>query len=221
MLAVAADWAVKATTARSEADARRAAGEAVHLARLQRYEWLQKTAALALDGLASGMSDPRDPEVQRQCAIEAARLRRVFLETEDLPDPLLHEVRACADVAERRGLIVDLRTVGAPRIVPREVRRALVEPLIQVLAETAVTGRVRVSLAVTAHDVAVSVVAAADITLAISPQHEQVWIQQHQEEGWLWVESRWCDQSLSQSSMTTTWSSRESSPGSIVTPSIA
>jgi hypothetical protein len=218
-LSAAAEWAVKAAAARSETEARRLAGEQAHAARQRRYELLQRTAARALDGLATGVSDPTDPDVQRQCAIEAARLRRLFLETEDVPDPLLHEVRAGVDMAERRGVLVDLRTVGTLPNVPVEVRRAMVEPLIVVLAAAA--GKARVTLAAMAEEVTVSVVARTSIDVVIPLPYEPIQLQHHQEGGALWVQIRWSDPSPSPSLRTTTSSSRASSPGLTATRSTA
>jgi hypothetical protein len=169
----------------------------MHAVRQKRYEWLQHSAARVLGDLASGVSDPVDPDVQRRCAIEAARLRRLFLETEDVPDPLLHEIRGCADVAERRGVIVDLRTVGRLPVVPVEVRRALVEPMIVVLTYT--PGRARVTLAAIEDAVSVSVLATVspDVQIAspIAQPVEGIEVQHHREEGSLWVETRWHNQS--------------------------
>jgi hypothetical protein len=198
-LTAAASWAVEAAGARVETDALRVAGEEMHAVRRQRYEWLQRSAARVLGELASGTSDPVDPDVQRRCAIEAARLRRLFLETEDVPDPLLHEIRGCADVAERRGVIVDLRTVGRLPVVPVEVRRALVEPVIVALTYT--SGRARVTLVASEDAVSVSVLAKigpdVEIVYPIAPPSAGIGIQHHREEGALWVESRWHNRSPS------------------------
>ena len=57
---------------------------------------------------------PTTRTVQRRCALAAARLRRLIAESDDVPDPLLHELRACVDLAERNGLPVDLVAVGDP-----------------------------------------------------------------------------------------------------------
>ena len=196
-LTTAADWAVRAATARVETEALRVAAEQTHLVRQQRYEWLQQSAAQVLDGLAAGVSDPADSRVQRRCAIEAARLRRLFLETEDVPNPLLHEIRGCADVAERRGVIVDLRSVGHCPVVPVEVRRALTEPLILMLSYVA--SQARVTLTATEDMVSLSVLAMVEpdtqIVLPTPDPVTGIEIQHQREEHALWVETRWLSRS--------------------------
>lgn len=196
-LATAAGWAVRAATARVETEALRVAAEQTHLVRQQRYEWLQQSAAQVLDDLAAGVSDPADPRVQRRCAIEAARLRRLFLETEDVPNPLLHEIRGCADVAERRGVLVDLRSVGHLPVIPVEVRRDLAEPLIVLLSYVA--NRARVTLTATEGMVSLSVLAMVEPdTEIILPTPDPVTgieMQHHREKHALWVETRWLSRS--------------------------
>jgi hypothetical protein len=196
-LTTAAGWAVRAANARVETETLRVAAEQTHLVRQQRYEWLQQSAAQVLDDLAAGVSDPADLRVQRRCAIEAARLRRLFLETEDVPNPLLHEIRGCADIAERRGVIVDLRSVGHLPVVPVEVRRALVEPLIVLLSYVA--GRARVTLTATEDVVSLSVLAMiepdAEIIVPTASPLTGIEIQHHWEEHALWVETRWLSRS--------------------------
>ncbi|MFE9747173.1 hypothetical protein ACFYOT_19905 [Saccharothrix saharensis] len=200
MLGLAVGWAVEAATARGETDARRAAADEVHAARARRYELLQRTAAHALRGLADGTDDPRDPVTQRNCAVEAARLRRLLLETDDVPDPLTHEVSACADIAERRGIPVDLRTAGPMPPVPVEVRRLLVDPLITVLSTT--TSRARVTLSAVAGGVSVSVV--ADTTAEPPPSPDaRISVEHHREGEALWVQLVWHEPSPSRSSRTT------------------
>ncbi|NEB70165.1 hypothetical protein G3I39_24380, partial [Streptomyces fulvissimus] len=50
-----------------------------------------------LAALADGVTDPRDEEAQRQCALRATQLRRLFAQNDEVPDPLVHEVAACVD----------------------------------------------------------------------------------------------------------------------------
>lgn len=40
--------------------------------------------------------------------MSVTRLRRDLADTDDVPDPLIHELRACADALERHGIAVDL-----------------------------------------------------------------------------------------------------------------
>ncbi|NJP33096.1 hypothetical protein [Micromonospora thermarum] len=112
--------------------------EAAELARRERRERLALAGAAArevLAELAGGRADPRDADVQRRCVLAAARLRRLIAESDDVPDPLLHELRAAADLAERNGLPIDLVTIGTPPPLPVEIRRRLADPPTETLAE--------------------------------------------------------------------------------------
>ncbi|MFF5055820.1 hypothetical protein ACFY1S_21820 [Micromonospora sp. NPDC000663] len=102
--------------------------------RRDRLALVGATAGRVLGELAAGEADPDDPEVQRRCVLAAARLRRLIAESDDVPDPLLHELRAAADLAERNGLPIDLVTIGSPPPLPVEIRRQLADPLTALLA---------------------------------------------------------------------------------------
>lgn len=140
----AADDAGVAISRRTASRAERLIADAMHQVRRERYESLQCRVEPLLDGLASGSLDPGSAEVQRSCAIEAARLRRLFAESDDVPDPLLHELRACASAAECRGVLVELATVGPLPELSLEARRTLTEPAIEALASTSAWARVTV-----------------------------------------------------------------------------
>ncbi|MDG4805819.1 hypothetical protein O7634_03505 [Micromonospora sp. WMMD1120] len=103
--------------------------------RRNRLALVSSAAGRVLGELADGQADPNDPEVQRRCMLAAARLRRLIAESDDVPDPLLHELRAAADLAERNGLPIDLVTIGTPPPLPVEVRRRLADPLTGTLAD--------------------------------------------------------------------------------------
>lgn len=103
--------------------------------RRDRLALVSSAAGRVLGELAAGQADPDDPEVQRRCVLAAARLRRLIAESDDVPDPLLHELRAAADLAERNGLPIDLVTIGTPPPLPVEIRRRLADPLTGVLAD--------------------------------------------------------------------------------------
>ncbi|MET8231905.1 hypothetical protein ABZS77_14670 [Micromonospora sp. NPDC005298] len=102
--------------------------------RRDRLALVGATAGRVLGELAAGQADPDDPDVQRRCVLAAARLRRLIAESDDVPDPLLHELRAAADLAERNGLPIDLVTIGSPPPLPVEIRRQLADPLTALLA---------------------------------------------------------------------------------------
>jgi hypothetical protein len=143
-------------TARAGVEAEReAAGRALR-ERRERLSGISRTAGGVLAELADGRADPTDPAVQRRCALEAARLRRLIAESDDVPDPLLHELRACVDIAERRGLPVEFVAVGTPPALSVRIRRQLAEPLAAALANARDWAR----LTVVAHpdEVAVSLV---------------------------------------------------------------
>ena len=111
-LHVPAQQAEAAATREADATARQAVADRIRGARQARWLELRATAEPLLSGLAAGTADPADLAVQRACAVEAARLRRLFAEADDTPDPLVHELHACADVAQRRGVAVDIETAA-------------------------------------------------------------------------------------------------------------
>ncbi|MGW4461619.1 hypothetical protein [Micromonospora sp. NPDC004704] len=120
--------------ARAALDAERIAAQRARADRQERLALVSRTAGALLAELADGSADPTDPAVQRRCALEAARLRRLIAESDDVPDPLLHELRAAVDIAERNGLPVELVSVGTLPALPVHVRRRLAEPLTATLA---------------------------------------------------------------------------------------
>ncbi|MEU1967545.1 hypothetical protein ABZ541_26815 [Micromonospora sediminicola] len=114
--------------------AEREAAERARSERQERLALVSGTAEEVLAALAAGDADPADPAVRRRAVLAAARLRRLIAESDDVPDPLLHELRAAADLAERNGLPIELVAVGAPPALPVEVRRGLADPLTAALA---------------------------------------------------------------------------------------
>ncbi|UCM89395.1 sensor histidine kinase [Streptomyces marincola] len=116
----------------------------IHADQRERYRALQATVLPLLGALARGTADPEDPAVRRACAREATRLRRLFAESDYAGDQLIHELRACIDVAERAGVTVSLAVRGEPLHLPQEVRRALTDPVIAALAAARHTARATV-----------------------------------------------------------------------------
>jgi len=198
-LHVPAQQAADAATREAEATARQAVADRIRAGRRARWLELRATAEPLLRGLAAGTTDPGNPAVQRACAVEAARLRRLFAEGDDTPDPLLHELHACADVAQRRGVAVDIETTaqstgtGLPGsalpAVPPEARRAITDLAIAILVNA--ISRVRVTVTGTADGVIVSLVSdsPAQPDLPASPAGLVVDSQRDQQS--LWVEARW------------------------------
>ncbi len=122
----------------------RAVAEGIHRDRKDRYAALGETTAPLLADLASGAADPGDPAFRRSCAVEASRVRRLLAEDTAIPDPLTHELRACVELAERNGIAVRFAERGERPAMPTDVRRALTDPAVAVLATAASTARVTV-----------------------------------------------------------------------------
>ncbi|MET0134604.1 MAG: ATP-binding protein, partial [Kibdelosporangium sp.] len=74
-----------------------AVAQQLHDDRKDRYASLADTTAPLLAGLASGDLDPGDQAVRRRCSLDAAKMRRLF--ADGTPDPLLHELQACIELA--------------------------------------------------------------------------------------------------------------------------
>ncbi|MFF3485530.1 hypothetical protein ACFYXC_20005 [Streptomyces sp. NPDC002701] len=203
----AAHLTTRAARAQADRLARQTAEETRHIERRRRYRYLRDRIAPLLRDLAEGRAHPGDDAVRRSSAIEAARLRRLFAETEDAAHPLLHELRACADVADRRNVDVTFVCYGELPDVPVAVRRRLTEGPLLALASAEV--RARVTVVATTTEVTVSVVAdaAAPVALRTSgPSDTSVIFDE--KENLLWLESRWRvprSRSTSVSSTTTPW----------------
>lgn len=165
--------------------ARELAAEAVHGDRRTRYEFVQGTVAVLLRRLAADRLDLTDAATQRELRVAIGRLRRLMVETDDVPQPLLHELRSCADHAERRGVEVELvPAVGTMPSLSPPVRRALLEPVIQVLACAQV--HARVTVVASPGDVVVGVVGdgATDVDITSSGPHVQISWQRDGERTW-------------------------------------
>lgn len=121
-----------------------AVAEQLHADRRDRYAALAESVTPLLGGLASGTLDPADEAVRRACAVEAARMRRLFAEDPTAPDPLLHELRACIELAERGGVAVQFAERGERPPMPIQVRRLITEPAVAALATAKSTARLTV-----------------------------------------------------------------------------
>jgi hypothetical protein len=173
----------------------RLAAEAVQATRRARYEAIRATVVPHLEGLSAGTLDLAGTQTRQQIALAVTRLRRFLVENDDVPDPLSHELRACVDAAERHGVAVDLiAAAGMVPILPVGVRRALLEPVIQVLAAAA--SRARITVVAAEAEVAVAIVADAQLTppLRTGPAVESAdSVEWDWEEGddRLWAQARW------------------------------
>nr|WP_233600136.1 hypothetical protein [Micromonospora sp. M71_S20] len=145
-----------AAAAAHAAEAERDAAERARRERHARLTLVSGAAEEVLAELAEGRADPADPDVQRRAVLAAARLRRLIAESDDVPDPLLHELRAAADLADRNGLPIDLVTIGDPPPLPVQVRRRLGDPLTALLADA--RGWARLTVVAGPDEVVVSLV---------------------------------------------------------------
>ncbi|MFI7677494.1 hypothetical protein [Actinophytocola sp. NPDC049390] len=164
---LAAAMALRSLTARTAAAAERVArmrtadaiAEQLHADRRARYGDLATSTVPLLTDLKTGAADLSDDRVRTTYAVAAARLRRLFAEHDEVVDPLLHELRACLDLAERNGVTVYLGSCGEHPTPPLTARRALTEPVLRALA--AAGTRARVTVLGSSDGVTVSVVADA------------------------------------------------------------
>ncbi|SEG88920.1 hypothetical protein SAMN05444920_106328 [Nonomuraea solani] len=160
-----------------------------HGRRRQRFAELSVTTIPLLEGLADGSLRPEDPVVQRRCAIEAARMRRLFAEADDVANPLLHELRHCIDVADRKGVVVELDARGQWPEPPVAVRRDLTEAVLIALATTA--SRARITVMGGSDLVSVSVVADCGELDVPSPATPGVQVEALNTDDTVWMEARW------------------------------
>lgn len=161
----------------------------LHEDRRERLAGLADTTVPLLDGLASGRLDPADETVRRACAVEATRMRRLFVEAAAESDPLLHELRACIDLAERNGVSVSFAEYGNRPAVPLLARRTLTEPAVAVLATA--RGKVRLTMAGTDETVTVSVVAARTPYTVPRPDRDGVRTAVVEDGDRLWIQTTW------------------------------
>ncbi|MGC7094371.1 histidine kinase [Amycolatopsis lurida] len=141
-----------------------------------------------LAAMADRTLDPRTAETRQRCVLAATQLRRLFAENDDVPDPLVHEVSACVDFAERRGLAVALAVSGEPVPVPAEVRRELTAPLVTALVGA--RSQARVSVLRAADEVRVAVI--TDGERGESPAGSaRVGVECHTLGERLWTEAKW------------------------------
>jgi hypothetical protein len=101
----------------------------------------------------------------------------------------VHELHASADVAERRGVAVEIETAGLLPQVPGPARRVITDAAIAIL--TAARSQARITLATVAAGIAVSFVADTGSVVRLPVAGEGVAIEQQQDGGMLWAEARW------------------------------
>jgi hypothetical protein len=188
-LDIAAGQASEAARSEHAALERAATAEIIAAARHDRWLALQETAVPLVTELAAGTADPGDPQVRIRCAVQAARLRRLLAEGDEVPGSLVHELHASADVAERRGVAVDIETAGTLPPVPGPARRVITDAAIAILTDA--RSQARITLATVAAGIAVSFVADTGAVVPLPAAAEGVAIEQQQDGGMLWAEARW------------------------------
>ncbi|GLZ30370.1 hypothetical protein Lesp02_25590 [Lentzea sp. NBRC 105346] len=159
-----------------------AIADQLHADRKARYAALAHTAVPLLENLG------KEPPEKAKYAVEAARMRRLFAEHDDVPDPLVHELRACVELAERRGVVVSLDTCGDHPIPPVEIRRALTNEAMRVLATA--EDSARVTVLGTPDTVTVSVVARKSVPVQ-RIEEGPVTVTCIEDGGRIWVEAVW------------------------------
>ncbi|NIJ13201.1 hypothetical protein FHU38_003545 [Saccharomonospora amisosensis] len=160
-----------------------------HRRRGERLAALSGTTVPLLQGLAEGSLSPEDGDVQRHCAIEAARMRRLFAEIDTVADPLLHELRHCADIADRLGVEVEFDARGHCPELAVAVRRDLTEAALTALATAVSWARVTVIGEPTL--VSVNVVADCAEVNPPTPATADVRIDTFRDSGTTWMEATW------------------------------
>jgi hypothetical protein len=180
-----------AAAARSEHAVREraATAEIIQAARHARWLALQESAIPLIAELAAGTADPGDAQVRIRCAVQAARLRRLLAEGDQAPGSLVHELHASADVAERRGVAIEIETAGLLPQVPGRARRVITDAAIAIL--TAARSHARITLAAVADGIAVSFVADTGMAVQLPEAGDGVAIEQQQDDGTIWAEARW------------------------------
>lgn len=181
--------AARAARELEQARTAEAAAAAAHRRRTQRFTELSDTTVPLLTGLADGSLAPSDPVVQRRCAIEAARMRRLFAETDTVANPLLHELRHCAEIADRKGVEVELDARGHWPTPPVAVRRDLTDAALTALATAG--SWARVTVVGSSDSVSVSVVADCAEHAVPSPATPDVRIEIFGNGGTVWMEAQW------------------------------
>ncbi len=188
-LDAAAGQATAAAQREHAARERAATAEIIQAARHARWLALQESAVPLIAELAAGTADPGDAQVRNRCAVQAARLRRLLAEGDEVPGSLVHELHASADVAERRGVAVEIETAGPLPHVPGPARRVITDVAIAIL--TAARTKARITLAAAAPGIAVSFVADTGAAVRLPAVGEEVAIEQQQDGSMLWAEARW------------------------------
>ncbi|MGW5557069.1 hypothetical protein ACWER9_07590 [Micromonospora sp. NPDC003944] len=181
-----------AARAAYETEERRTAEESlrrIHRNRQARLAALDESAGRLLQGLANGTLDPADQQVRQECLIEAARMRRLFAEADTAAEPLKHLLEQASDVATRRGVKVDLLTVGSWPDPPSEIRRSLTDAVLPAI--TAAWSEARIVVICIGGVLSVSVRADCSIMGSFPATHPAVQVTATSDDDTTWVEAQW------------------------------
>jgi hypothetical protein len=180
--------AEEASYQQARVEAEQAAADQVHVDQQRRFADLSHTVVPLLSGIAERELDPADPAVRHRCALEAARMRRLFTEADHPADPVVHDLGAGIEVAQGRGVVVTLATRGEPVPLPVELRRAITEPAVAAIATARLCARATV--AHVGGQTRVSVVSDEPGLVVPEPSQPGVRIQTLVRDGRLWVSAR-------------------------------
>lgn len=184
-----ADAATSAAREHAAIRTAEAVADQVHADRERRYAALRSSTVPLLRGMVDGTIDPAGTATRRRCAIEAARMRRLFAEIVDRPDLLAGELAALVDVAERRGTEVGLSVQGSWPEPPEGIRQVVLEEVAAVLLVAVSSARVTVSA--TDRGVSVSVVSDGPVAETGHRERSGVTVRTVSAVKQVWLEARW------------------------------
>lgn len=188
---VAAD-ATAAAEDRAAGELREAVAGQVHADRERRYALLRESVLPLLRGIRDGSLPASDQEVRRRAAAESARLRRVFVGTDDLGGVLAGELEALVEDLGPRGSAVVLACRPIPVEPPEVVRRDLVATAGGILRTT--DGPARLTLGASDGYVVVALVVDGTVTGAYPVGPGDIVCSVTTHDGRTWMEARWSEQ---------------------------
>src|SRR5262249_58728106 len=129
-----------------------------------------------------------DRRVRSGGGARGAGRRGLLAGGDEVPGSRVHDLHGSADVAERRGVAVDIETAGSLPPVPGPARRVITDAAIAILTDA--RSQARITLATVAAGIAVSFVADTGAVVRLPAGAEGVLIEQQQDGGMLWAEAR-------------------------------
>ncbi|KAA0024913.1 sensor histidine kinase [Antrihabitans cavernicola] len=111
----------------------------------RRYEELSRSVVPLLRGLADRTLSPCDPGMRARALIDAARLRRLFAQSDSFDHPLLQELRPSIDRAEAEGVNVTFDIAAALPELTDDARCELLAAPMLLLARSRSQARIVVT----------------------------------------------------------------------------